>query len=50
MKNGPIQAAFIVFDDFMSYKSGVYKKSEDAQQVGGHAIEVVGWGEENGDK
>jgi len=50
MTNGPISAAYIVFNDFMNYKSGVYHKSVGAIQVGGHAIEVVGWGVEAGDK
>lgn len=25
MKSGPVQTAFTVFEDFLSYKSGVYK-------------------------
>lgn len=49
MNNGPIQAAFLVFSDFTSYKSGVYHKTEGAMQLGGHAVEIVGWGSDNGD-
>ena len=45
--NGPITAAFYVYDDFFSYKSGVYQKTSDSY-AGGHAIKILGWGVENG--
>lgn len=44
VKNGPVQAAFTVYSDFVHYKSGVYKKSPSATPLGGHAVEVVGYG------
>jgi len=50
MKNGPIQAAFMVYKSFLSYKSGIYQKHWWQfwdQELGGHAVKVVGWGEEN---
>ncbi len=47
MKNGPIQTGFIVYEDFMHYKSGVYKHVS-GRQLGGHAVKIVGWGHENG--
>jgi len=47
MNNGPVQAAFEVYQDFMSYKSGVYKHVTGSL-LGGHAIKVIGWGQENG--
>jgi cathepsin B len=49
MKNGPVQTGFIVYEDFMHYKSGVYKHTH-GEQLGGHAVKVVGWGEEDGQK
>jgi len=44
MANGPIEAAFWVFDDFMNYKSGVYQRTPGAEFEGGHAVRVYGWG------
>lgn len=41
--NGPIEAAFMVYQDFYTYKTGVYKHLE-GPFMGGHAIKVVGWG------
>merc|ERR1712110_1329576 len=41
--NGPIQTGFIVYSDFMSYHSGVYRHVS-RQQLGGHAVKIVGWG------
>ncbi|KAM9408956.1 cathepsin B [Pholidichthys leucotaenia] len=46
-KNGPVEGAFTVYEDFPSYKSGVYQHMTGSQ-VGGHAIKIMGWGEENG--
>jgi len=45
--NGPVETGFSVYDDFMSYKSGVYKKTASAKMLGGHAVKIVGWGKEN---
>jgi cathepsin B len=47
--NGPITAAFTVYEDFLAYSSGVYYHVT-GQELGGHAIEFVGYGEENGMK
>jgi cathepsin B len=47
MTNGPVEAAFTVYADFPSYKSGVYIKRSD-QELGGHAIKIIGWGVEYG--
>ncbi|KAK5640500.1 hypothetical protein RI129_011311 [Pyrocoelia pectoralis] len=46
MKNGPVEAAFSVYEDFVNYKSGVYKHVQ-GQELGGHAIRILGWGVEN---
>jgi len=47
MKYGTVTAAFTVYADFPTYKSGVYKHTSGAE-LGGHAIKIVGWGVENG--
>jgi cathepsin B len=47
--NGPVTAAFMVYQDFMTYKSGIYQYRTGAY-LGGHAIKIIGWGEENGVK
>lgn len=41
--NGPIQTAFTVYADFMSYHSGIYVHTSGKVE-GGHAIKIVGWG------
>jgi cathepsin B len=46
---GPVTAAFTVFADFVTYKSGVYQHTT-GQELGGHAIEIVGYGEDDGVK
>jgi len=48
--NGPVEAAFWVFDDFFNYVSGVYQRSPNATYAGGHTVKVYGWGvdEESG--
>ncbi|XGW24199.1 hypothetical protein V3C99_005970, partial [Haemonchus contortus] len=49
MKNGPVQAAFITYEDFSFYRRGIYVHSYGRQR-GAHAVKVVGWGVENGTK
>lgn len=70
-KNGPVEAAFDVYADFLNYKTGencfniclnhlnrtrvlmlnvavgVYQHVT-GEMLGGHAIKILGWGEENG--
>merc|ERR1711998_375102 len=46
MTNGPLYVAFTVYDDFETYKSGVYKHTTGGF-LGGHAVEMIGWGTEN---
>jgi len=43
MTNGPVEAAFSVYSDFLTYKSGVYKHTSGSY-VGGHAVKIIGWG------
>lgn len=47
LENGPVEVSYIVYGDFPNYKSGVYQRHSD-EQLGGHAVKVLGWGEENG--
>ncbi|KAG6448409.1 hypothetical protein O3G_MSEX005490, partial [Manduca sexta] len=47
--NGPVEAAFIVYLDFLHYKSGVYVHVE-GESGDGHAVKILGWGVENGQK
>jgi len=47
--NGPVQTAFDVYEDFLSYKSGVYQHTTGAF-LGGHSVKIIGWGVENGVK
>jgi len=45
-KNGPVEASFSVFEDFLPYKSGVYQHTT-GEFLGGHAVKILGWGVEN---
>ncbi|KAM3178596.1 hypothetical protein ACTXT7_002223 [Hymenolepis weldensis] len=49
MTNGPVEADFIVYADFLTYYSGVYQHVKGGF-LGGHAVKILGWGEENGTK
>ncbi len=42
MTNGPIQVGFNVYNDFYSYKSGVYTYTT-GNFSGGHSVYLVGW-------
>ncbi|EDW77631.1 uncharacterized protein Dwil_GK24603 [Drosophila willistoni] len=43
MTNGPVQAILTVYEDFLSYKTGVYYHLE-GEKVGPHAVRILGWG------
>lgn len=47
LKNGPVECDFTVYADFLAYKSGVYIQ-HSSQELGGHAVRMLGWGTENG--
>jgi cathepsin B len=49
-QNGPISAQFFVHQSFESYQTGVYHCSNPITDpmLGGHAIKILGWGEEDG--
>ncbi|XP_064459374.1 uncharacterized protein LOC135369786 [Ornithodoros turicata] len=46
-KNGPVEADFHVYEDFFSYKSGVYQH-HGFDYIGSHAVKILGWGTEHG--
>jgi cathepsin B len=45
--NGPIEVAFSVYEDFLTYKTGVYSH-QTGSFLGGHAVKAIGYGTENG--
>jgi hypothetical protein len=49
---GPVSTGIVVYPDFYSFdpKTEIYEWNGRGKPVGGHAIEIVGWGEENGKK
>lgn len=47
LAHGPVSAAFTVFDDFLTYRTGVYKHIT-GNVLGGHAVKIIGWGNEDG--
>ena len=44
--NGSVTASFLVYEDFVGYKEGVYKH-EIGELLGAHAVRIVGWGEDD---
>ena len=47
-KYGTVTSAFTVYEDFLTYKSGVYQHTTGSA-LGGHAIKTIGWGVEDGE-
>jgi hypothetical protein len=45
--HGPFEATMIVYSDFFGYSGGVYRHTS-GQLVGGHAVTVVGYNDEEG--
>lgn len=47
---GPIATGMQIYPDFYTFdpKTDIYIWNKEGPQVGGHAIELVGWGSENG--
>lgn len=44
MARGSITVTFTVYQDFLTYKSGVYVYDGSSPELGGHAVKLVGWG------
>lgn len=42
VQKGPVMVAMYVYEDFLYYKSGVYKHVT-GKMAGGHAVTIVGW-------
>eukprot|EP00035_Acanthoeca_spectabilis_P019618 m.429001 g.429001 ORF g.429001 m.429001 type:complete len:362 (+) comp16930_c0_seq1:668-1753(+) len=49
MEGGPVETAFSVYTDFENYAGGVYTHTSGSL-AGGHAVKIVGWGEDSGTK
>ncbi|CAL6000778.1 Cathepsin_B [Hexamita inflata] len=49
LTQGSVQTSFTVYTDFMYYTKGIYQHKYGFQE-GGHAVTMVGYGEENGVK
>jgi cathepsin B len=49
MAGGPMEVAFTVYSDFENYAGGIYHHVSGGE-AGGHAVKVVGWGVESGNK
>ena len=49
INNGPVHTGFTVYQDFMNYKSGIYKHVSGSS-LGGHAVVIIGYGVSNGTK
>ncbi|MDD5306996.1 MAG: C1 family peptidase [Deltaproteobacteria bacterium] len=47
LSHGPVTTSLTIYDDFMLYKSGVYKKTATAKEQGGHEVVIVGWNDAN---
>lgn len=45
--NGPLEIAFEVYEDFLNYDGGIYFH-QGGKLGGGHAVKLIGWGEEGG--
>ena len=48
-ESGSIVGTFSVYEDFDTYRSGIYRHVY-GRRKGGHAVKIIGWGEENGVK
>lgn len=44
MTNGPIETTFQVYDDFLTYESGVYYHVDGRKQNYIHSLRLLGWG------
>ena len=49
MEGGPVETAFTVYQDFMSYSGGIYVHSWGGV-LGGHAVKIIGWGTQGSTK
>jgi hypothetical protein len=49
-KWGPVVSAMKIYEDFYTFdaKNEIYEWNGQGKQIGGHAVEITGWGVENG--
>lgn len=47
MEKGTLSVAFTVYEDFEAYTGGIYQHVS-GRSLGGHAVKMIGWGEEDG--
>jgi hypothetical protein len=48
---GPCSSGFVIHEDFLDWNGkGVYEYDKKSGVIGGHAIVIMGWGEEGGKK
>ena len=45
-ENGSVEASLTVYEDFVTYSSGVYQHVTGSA-LGGHSLKIIGWGIEN---
>lgn len=45
LKKGPLMTSMTVYEDFLTYSSGIYKATT-SRSVGGHAVSIVGYSDE----
>lgn len=44
LKNGPVLAQMTIFTDFLTYKEGLYHRTDDSFKFNGqHVVKIVGW-------
>lgn len=44
LKNGPVIAQMVVYTDFLTYKEGLYHRTEDSFKFNGqHIVKIIGW-------
>ena len=46
MTNGPVEAGYTVYEDFMYYRGGIYEQ-RSTRSLGGHAVKLVGFGKDS---
>lgn len=50
-KWGPCSTGMIIYEDFLSWDGkGIYRWDKKTASLGGHAVVLIGWGEENEEK
>jgi cathepsin B len=44
LKNGPVAAQMVIYTDFLTYKDGIYHRTDDSFKFNGqHVVKIVGW-------